>query len=132
MQTISPSISREMFARLCGALPPSPDLATATRCRAQGALMMRKVQAAVRTLQKMQSVRAKDSATQQAAAAIAAPLPPSDAAPPDPDIIAAAEDVKAGLDPAITPPDPAIVQAIVSGTSPILRALDQGDHKAAA
>jgi hypothetical protein len=42
------------------------------------------------------------------------------------------ENVMAGLDPAIDPLRPALVQAIVTGTSPALRALDQPTDAVAA
>jgi hypothetical protein len=200
------SVSREAYARLCGALPPpaidTPEaraeresdamaavvvlrpgdafearlavqivaadahvvdclrlaakyfnsLTDGARCRAQAGLMMRQMQAALRTLQKMQATRTKAEAADRALAAdldvpaLEAPADEAPAAPaPQPEAIAEAEEyaarypfraarirangglqrnVMAGFDPAVTPPSPAIIEALVAGTSPALCALD--------
>ena len=137
----------------------SNDVTTALRCRAQFAVMMRQMQSALRTLQRMQAARQKTDAASAPGEeqrtqpefprpderqAIPDPAVPDPAPPPDP--LKVAEDlavqypllaarvraagglppeVMAELDPAT---DPAIVEALVSGTSPILRALDQIEH----
>ena len=130
----------------------SNDLTAGFQCRAQAALMMRQMQAALRTLHRMQAMRPKTQATNQPAVpALGDPAPPRDAtaAVPkqQPDSVTEAEDyatrypyraarirrhggLPARLD--FTPPEPAIVQALVTGTSPVLRALDHADREVAA
>jgi hypothetical protein len=129
------------------------DFTAALRCRAQFALMMRQMQSALRTLQRMQAARQKDHAapapsedqrTQpksprlDESQAMRDPAVPDPAPQPDP--LTEAEDyavlyplfaarirasggLPARLD--FTPPDPAIVEALVNGTSLMLCALDQ-------
>lgn len=137
--------SREVIATLC-ALPTPPvtdtqearadahakdclrlavkagtEAAEARRCRAQAISMMRQMQSGLRTLQRMQATKAKAEAAMQPAAMeragywfrdVSVPAP---VAPPQ----------------AAAAPEPAIVDAIVNGTSPIMRALDQRQHAAA-
>jgi hypothetical protein len=116
--------------------------------------MMRQMQSALRTLQRMQAARQNTAAASapgenqptqptaprhDASPATRDPAAPNAATRPDP--LTAAENYAvlypifaarirasgglAGLDPAITPPDPAIVEALVNGTSLLLCALDQ-------
>ncbi len=138
------------------------DVTTALRCRAQFAVMMRQMQSALRTLQRMQEARQNtDAASAPGDDQRPRPTPPGlgerqavpDPAVPDPaplpDPLKVAEDfavqnpllaarvraagglppaVIAGLDPTT---DPAIIEALVNGTSPILCALDQIARKSA-
>jgi hypothetical protein len=120
------------------------DLAATLRCRAQAAAMMRQMQSALRTLINMQSMRQKAAAAKQSVA------PPKDAIPqpePQPDLVAAAEgNATMHPDPAATirtkgglparldfvPPEPAVTQARVDGTSPVLSALGHLERETAA
>ncbi len=111
------------------------DLAATLRCRAQGTAMMRQVKSTRLMLEREQAMRPKAPA-----APVAAPEP---APPPDP--VAEAENyavlhtdeaariranlrqdlpVANGLDPGITLPDPAIIEALGTGTTPMLCELD--------
>ena len=129
------------------------DLSAMVKCRAQFALMMRQMHSALRTLQRMQAARqnadAASAATEERRTQPATPAPTTtpvmnDAAPPDqapqPDTLTEAEDyavqcplfaariraaggLPAQLD--FTPPNPAIVEILINGTSPVLCALDQ-------
>ena len=120
------------------------DLTATLRCRAQAAAMMRQMQSALRTLINMQSMGRKAAAAKQPVA------PPKDAIPqpePQPDLVAAAEScatmhpdcaaqigtndgLPARLDFAL--PEPAVIQALVNGTSPLLCALDHPEREAVA
>jgi hypothetical protein len=128
------------------------------RCRAQAATMMRHMQSGLRALQRTQSMREKAEATMHPAAMDRAgywfrdaspPLPPSPAQAdaPQPADLTDAEQYAAvypdraarirahgGLPMRLDfgPPDPAVVDALVNGTSPILRALDHRPPAAAA
>ena len=151
-------VTAEAHARDCLRLAAKycNDVTTALRCRAQFAVMMRQMQSALRTLQRMQAAR-QDTDAASAPGDDQRPQPTSpglderqaipDPAVPDrvsqPDPLKVAEDfavqhpllagrVRAagGLPPEIMAEldlttDPAIVDARVNGTSPILSALDQ-------
>ncbi len=124
---------------LCSAGLPGRQLDDVRRCRAQAAAMMRASQGALHALRAMQAARAK-----------AQPQPqPTVAAPPPSDIAAEADEYavhhrkRAVLIRSLGrlphrldwgPMKPELVQAIVSGTSPILRGLDRakGDRLAMA
>jgi hypothetical protein len=128
-------------------------LTDGARCRAQAGLMMRQMQAALRSLQKMQTARTKTEAANCTLAAeldvpaLEAPAPEAPPAPqPQPEAIAEAEEYAArfpyrairirkyrGLPTRLdfTPPSPVVVQAIVTGTTPALLALDKAWRKAA-
>jgi hypothetical protein len=128
--------------RLAG-LPGKPP-EDARRCKSQAATMMREAGSALRSLQSLQAARAKTEAE-------AAPAPseaPATAAPPPLDIAAEADryaqrhpEQAALIRRQGCLPDgsdrsklsPALVEAIVTGTSPVLRALDRtADHPLAA
>jgi hypothetical protein len=128
------------------------DLTAGLQCRAQAALMMRQMQAALRTLHRMQAMRAKTEATSQPAAPALGDVGNTRDATPaaltqQPDSVTEAEDyatrypyraariranggLPARLD--FSPPEPAIIRALVNGTSPVLRALDRCEAAAAA
>ena len=120
--------------------------------------MMRQMQSGLRTLQRMQATKAKAEAAMQPAAmeragywfrdvSVTAPVAPPKRLPrpniptsqrpeqyaityPDRAVrIRAERGLPKRLD--FGPPEPAIVDAIVNGTSPIMRALDQRQHAAA-
>jgi hypothetical protein len=82
--------------------------------------MMRQMQSALRTLINMQSLRQKAAAAKQ-------PVAPPE---PQPDLVAPAEDHATmhpgGLPPRLdfVPPEPAVIQALVDGTPPLVSALD--------
>jgi hypothetical protein len=124
-----------------------------SRCRAQAASMMREERAAKRMLAQEQKVRlameavASTPKTQPAATAAAsqAAPPPAQAAPPSPQAIASAETFaqknrvaaaqirhdrgvtprnKTHLRHVALPTDPAVIDALVRGTSPVLILLD--------
>jgi hypothetical protein len=108
------------------------DLAATLRCRAQAAAMMRQMQSALRTLINMQSVRQKAAAARQPEA------PPKGAMPqpePQPDLVAPAENYAtihpAGLPARLdfAPPEPAIIQALVDGTPPLVSDLDHFERQ---
>jgi len=129
------------------------DFTAGLRCRAQFAVMMRRMHSALRTLDRVQAARQKAAAepalgeTQHAAPAPARPAdsqatrdPALPGPAPQPDPLAAAEDcavmnplfaarirVAGGLPAPLdfTPPDPAIVETLVNGTSPLLSTLDE-------
>jgi hypothetical protein len=134
------------------------DTAEARRCRAQAISMMRQMQSGLRTLQRMQAAKEKAEAAMQPAAmeragywfrdvSVPAPVaPPEAAAAPEYADLPEAEQyaiiypdrairicAERGLPKRLDfgPPEPAIVDAIVNGTSPIMRALDQRQHAAA-
>jgi len=136
------------------------DLTIGPKCRAQAALMGRQMLAALKTLQRMQGARPKTQPADPCTAPALADPVPADAARTisavdpvlaevAPHCLAAAEDfatrhplraarirANGGL-PAkherhFTPPAPAIVDAIVRGTTPSLRALDLPGRKVAA
>ncbi len=108
---------------------PRTEPARADRCRAQANAMMRASDAALRSLRAMQVARER-----VAAAAQQAPVP---VAPPAPDVAAEADEFArrrptdaalirrlGGLPDDLAPISPDLVQAIVTGTSSALRALD--------
>jgi hypothetical protein len=127
------------------------DIDATLRCRAQATAMMRQVRSTRLMLEREQMARPK----------VAAPVPvetraaPPQTAPepaPAPDPIFEAEKyavmhtddaarirangrqrlpIMTGLDPAITPPDPDIVEALINGATPVLRELDAIAHELA-
>jgi hypothetical protein len=131
------------------------EFAKMTRCRAQAASMMREERAAKRTLAQEQKVRlaaeavAGSAPVQPAAASVAAPQaapPPVQAAPPSPEAIARAEAFalengvaaaqirhdrgvtpqnKAYFHHVTLPTDPAVIDALVRGSSDLLTVLDE-------
>jgi hypothetical protein len=139
------------------------DYAKTMRCRAQACAMMRQMQRVLRTLEQMQAARnraAEPAPTASQRPQATAPHPDATpAAPPDPspqpDALAQAEAFAVahpvyaaqirfdrGLTPANTariapadlPTDPAVIEALVSGTSDLLAVLDEvgGDRAEAA
>jgi hypothetical protein len=114
------------------------------RCRAQATAMMRQVRSTRLMLEREQMARPKVAASVPAETHAAPPQTAPEPAPP-PDPIYEAEKyavmhtddaarirangrqrlpIMTGLDPAITPPDPAIVEALINGTTSVLRELD--------
>jgi hypothetical protein len=130
------------------------DLAATLRCRAQATSMMRQMRSGLRELQRMQAEREKAEAAMHPAAMERAgywfrdasvPLP-AQAEPPAQPCLTEAEQYAAiypdraaliratgGLPAKLNfgPPEPELVEALVNGTSPILRALDEQPHRAA-
>jgi hypothetical protein len=110
------------------------------RCRAQAALMMRQMQGVLRTLHRMQAAReSAAAATCSAAQALGESRPVPVETPPQADIAAEADQYvirhrkRAALIRSLGrlpdkldfgPLRPALVRAIVTGTSPVLRSLD--------
>ena len=138
---------------------PGQDPDDARRIRAQANAMMRQEQSSLRALQRIQATREKAEAERNPAAMqragywfkdVSVPLPePSPAQPeaPQPADLTEAEQYAAiyperaarirshgGLPPHLDfgPPEPDIVHALVTGTSPILQALDRSPAAAAA
>jgi hypothetical protein len=124
------------------------DLAATLRCRAQATSMMRQMRSGLRELQRMQAEREKAEAAMHPAAMERAgywfrdasvPLPAQAEAPDQADLTEAEQyaaiypdraaliRATGGLPPkpSFGPPEPEIVEALVNGTSPILRALDR-------
>ena len=141
------------------AVQPGQDPDDARRLRAQANAMMRQEQSSLRALQRIQATREKAEAERNPAAMqragywcrdISVPLPePSPAQPeaPQPADLTEAEQYAAiypdraamirahgGLPNRVDfgPPEPDIVHALVTGTSPILQALDRSPPAAAA
>jgi hypothetical protein len=144
------------------AVQPGLDAETVRRCRAQAAAMMRLMQSGLRTLRRDQAAREKTEAEMRpaamaragywfrdvsAAAPDEAPQPARAEPNPTADIAAEAElyasvypqraariralgELPDKLD--FGPPSPELVDAIVTGTGPILRALDTQAHHATA
>ncbi|MGC1408266.1 MAG: hypothetical protein WA864_04880 [Acetobacteraceae bacterium] len=129
------------------------DLAATLRCRAQATSMMRQMRSGLRELQRMQAQREKAEAAMHPAAMERAgywfrdasvPLPvqpevPAQASLTEAEQYAAIYPDRAALIRAtgglpatlnFGPPEPDLVEALVNGTSPILRALDR-QHEAA-
>jgi hypothetical protein len=120
------------------------EIAIVFRCRAQAAAMMRQVRSMRLMLEREQAARPAAQAPIAAATRAAPPPAAPDPAPPRDPVFEAeiyaiahlddAARVRAngrqglplmtGLDPAVPPPDPAIVEALVNGATPVLCELD--------
>ena len=112
-QLAGPIVAADAHAKDCFrlALLPGQDPDTTRRCRAQAASMMRLMQSGQRLLQRTQAMRQKAEAEQYAVT-----YPGRDA------LIRAPGGLPGRLD--FGPPEPDIVEALVRGNSPILRAIE--------
>lgn len=103
------------------------------QCLRQANAMMRASEAALRSLRTMQAAREKAEATTQPASAPAEPLARDVAAEADEFARRRPKDAErirrlGRLPDGLAPMSPEVVQAIVTGTSPALRALDRLDR----